>query len=877
MKIENNKYLKMTGLSKVLNLLVLMLVFTQIGFAQWEKLHDLGDGQSHYFDMIPSSNSHVGVSGFGQNDITISRVDLNGDTIWVKDYNYSASSVVLGWYEGPRIHEDPTNGDLIVLTLVQQGQTFDGLILRTDQNGNLISMNTLGLSLSSVWSNNVRISHSVLTQSGDIAFTCNRINSSGTYDEVAFIKTDISGNVLVNKSYGFPGYSVLSQYVSQSQSGNYLLSAKVVTSNLWQTHFNWVLELDGNGDSTLTHKIYNQAGVGYSTLSAIEINSDVVVNVISASNGGPGNFSRMLKIQSGNTVLDSIVTINSSNGSHNAISNVKTSSYNSIIVSTGQYGGIIELDSHGGLLYEYNDQLIGNPDTVFHPFTCYETNGGFVVAGHCTIYTATSSTLIPFVRLQDSLNTSSSPCSSFAFQNNGTAGSHWVYTCDSVGIDLSQGLSIVGGTAPFTYQWYHAQGPSIVINNDTAFNATVDTVPDPSQDWFLLYVTDANGCSIYDTVYVVQDTGCGSLNCTIKIDSITQTTANDALVHVSGNQGFPTYIWSDGSILTQPYHGPFPVSGTYCVTVLDTASCSDTACINVNVSPCSGFAFQNNGTAGSHYIYTCDTAGIDLSQGLSIVGGTAPFTYQWYHAQGPAIVINNPNALNATIDTVPDPSQDWFLLYVTDSNGCSIYDTVYVAQDTNCCNLTVTITHDTVNNTLTAMPFGGNPPYSYQWSNGQNTAVVLPLGQGTYCVTVIDVDSCHYSTCINLSDTIWPGDCDANGVADIVDILPIGIGYGSTGPVRPNATINWVGQFGNDWGTNFVNGVDYKHADCNGDGLIDQNDLSAILLNYGLTHAKGETPQFNALDPSLIVDITLDTAGINSLMTAVIKLGDAGV
>ncbi len=86
---------------------------------------------------------------------------------------------------------------------------------------------------------------------------------------------------------------------------------------------------------------------------------------------------------------------------------------------------------------------------------------------------------------------------------------------------------------------------------------------------------------------------------------------------------------------------------------------------------------------------------------------------------------------------------------------------------------------------------------------------------------------------------VWPGDANSDGIANILDVLPIGIAYNTTGAVRPNATTDWSGQPMQDWSQNFsIIGNNYKHTDCNGDGVIDSFDFQPILDNYGLIHFK---------------------------------------
>jgi hypothetical protein len=123
---------------------------------------------------------------------------------------------------------------------------------------------------------------------------------------------------------------------------------------------------------------------------------------------------------------------------------------------------------------------------------------------------------------------------------------------------------------------------------------------------------------------------------------------------------------------------------------------------------------------------------------------------------------------------------------------------------------------------------------------------------------------------------VFPGDANADGIADLSDLISIGIAHGNNGPVRPSASLNWVGQACPDWSGFFGNGVNYKHADCNGDGTINDVDTIAIGLNLGLTHNKGEfeNPYIHGV-PNIIFDLTgLDTVLAGDTLSIPIKIGD---
>lgn len=86
------------------------------------------------------------------------------------------------------------------------------------------------------------------------------------------------------------------------------------------------------------------------------------------------------------------------------------------------------------------------------------------------------------------------------------------------------------------------------------------------------------------------------------------------------------------------------------------------------------------------------------------------------------------------------------------------------------------------------------------------------------------------------TDFVWPGDFNNDGIVNHIDALYLGVAFGdTTGPIRPNASINWTPQKAQDWST-AVNQVNKKHQDANGDGVINQADFQILLDNFGKTH-----------------------------------------
>ncbi len=125
---------------------------------------------------------------------------------------------------------------------------------------------------------------------------------------------------------------------------------------------------------------------------------------------------------------------------------------------------------------------------------------------------------------------------------------------------------------------------------------------------------------------------------------------------------------------------------------------------------------------------------------------------------------------------------------------------------------------------------------------------------------------------------VWPGDCDYDLYANNMDLISLGIAFGSNGPTRSGASNNWVAQPMSDWPQSFQLGANYKHSDCNGDGTVDASDTLAISLNYNNAHPfKYAAPVYEAALPTLKMLVTEDTVGLNAFVNGQIELGNSGV
>ena len=167
----------------------------------------------------------------------------------------------------------------------------------------------------------------------------------------------------------------------------------------------------------------------------------------------------------------------------------------------------------------------------------------------------------------------------------------------------------------------------------------------------------------------------------------------------------------------------------------------------------------------------------------------------------------------------------------------------------------------------------GTPPADFDIVIGQD--VVYINGDVQKLIVSgenILLDNLCYTT-TPIEGAVWPGDTNSDGVANNLDLLPIGVAYGNMGNPRMNPSLTWIGQAANDWADIFADGVNYKHADCNGDGEILLNDLEGIIQNYGKIHAKSGNDSSTPEDAPLYVELPDETLNNGDNLAAPIVLG----
>jgi gliding motility-associated-like protein len=280
-----------------------------------------------------------------------------------------------------------------------------------------------------------------------------------------------------------------------------------------------------------------------------------------------------------------------------------------------------------------------------------------------------------------------------------------------------------GAINPYTYDWGTGFGPSA-------------TSPGTAAGIYTVTIADGNNCTITES-YTITEPAAISFTVANTDASCNGTSDGTATINVSGGVGGFTYLWNLSPAQTTATATGLP-AGLHCVTVTDLNGCFVDTCIQVNEP-----AGMTNITFAAQPV-SCN-GGSDGQLTVSLSGGIQPYTYLWSNGQ----TGNTSTGLAATTHTVT----------ITDANGCTISDNSIITEPTP---VQVALTVDSVqckngsDGQITAMGSGGTPPYTYQWSDGQNSVIATGLTAGTYSVTTTDFNGCTVSASATVAEPLSP-------------------------------------------------------------------------------------------------------------------------
>jgi hypothetical protein len=365
------------------------------------------------------------------------------------------------------------------------------------------------------------------------------------------------------------------------------------------------------------------------------------------------------------------------------------------------------------------------------------------------------------------------------------------------------------------------QGDSVILFTDANSNYTyqwyLDSVAVSGATSFTNYFSASGNC------YVIVTYG-GECEASSNVETIVALApptapqvaqSNDTLFASAAN----SYQWyADGSPIfgaSLDYLVPTE-TGTYTVEITDANGCTSNASATIN-GPISALSATT-----TNFNVTCNAA----SNGhiaVSATGGTTPYTYTWSNGQ--------------TSDTAMNLSPGFYLVTITDANGCQTFQSGFITEPTalvggiqNASNVSC----NGANDGSASINFsGGTAPYTIQWSDNQISSQANSLSPGMYSVTVTDFNGCILIDSIEITE---PSPLQAN-ISESNDASCFGSADGSARVLVSGGT------------------APYSYAWSDGQGNDEANNLVAGQYGVVVTDANGCSVNLNVtIDEPVIID-----------------------
>ena len=280
-------------------------------------------------------------------------------------------------------------------------------------------------------------------------------------------------------------------------------------------------------------------------------------------------------------------------------------------------------------------------------------------------------------------------------------------------------VTVSGGTQPYDYVWKDNFGNVYDRDVGNVFNTgNLSNIPAGIYD---LTVTDANNCV---TTFNIELTQPDDLLIDIFKTDLNCYDGNDGTITVTPSGGVApySYTWSDlgnGNIRTGL------AAGSYSVTITDSNNCVEIREIEIQNAE----LFDINPVVIPVSCFGADDGSIELN----FVGGVSPVLITW--SDDPSAGQNRYNL-----------SPGIYSVLIEDASGCKIDQsfTIIEPQELSIAGV-VTDAIDCDNpasGSIDLQISGGNPPYTFQWSNGATSEDLTNLIANNYLVIVTDSKGC---------------------------------------------------------------------------------------------------------------------------------------
>ena len=277
-------------------------------------------------------------------------------------------------------------------------------------------------------------------------------------------------------------------------------------------------------------------------------------------------------------------------------------------------------------------------------------------------------------------------------------------------------VSATGGNIPYMYSW--TSGGTAATENNLTTGSYTATVTDGKGCKALAFAT-INQPDVLSSEMKIQNTSCGDDN-------------GSATVEVNG--GIAPYQLKWNPLNNSKAFANNLAPGKYIVEIKDQNGCvkNDSALIASSTAINLQLSHKDILCAG-------DSTG---AAEASISGGTPPYNFQWRRSTQ---IFNERSINNITADT--------YNFEVHDATGCDVKSSVVITQPEPLkilFNMNPSYCNQSNGNATTTVS-GGVSPYTFVWSQLNNTAsTLINVSSGDYRLTVTDKNNCSVTSVVTI-------------------------------------------------------------------------------------------------------------------------------
>jgi hypothetical protein len=384
------------------------------------------------------------------------------------------------------------------------------------------------------------------------------------------------------------------------------------------------------------------------------------------------------------------------------------------------------------------------------------------------------------------------------------------------------------------------------INIDTIGTGTsISNIP--SGNYNISISDSTNRCAIDTSIFLSSPSPISS---SIFVVNETIPGSQDGYAVISATGGTPSYTFSWSGLINDTLNGIG--AGTYLVSVTDSNECIhiDSAIVETSFN-CTinldSSLISNETINGSN----------NGSISIAYSGGQGPVSINW----------SNGSQTNF-IDSLQPGN---FSLLLTDSLGCTLTDTFYVAAGLSC-QLTIdssNVNDESIigsqNGSIMLYYSGGYGTTSISWNNGLNSNFIDSLAPGYFAFTLIDSLGC------NLTDSIYVdsgGVCQVSGITNHTNASGNGINDGVAQIIPQNGFAPYQYYWSNGRTTDIIDSLSQgnyfvtviDNFGCEFVNLVQISTLGCNLIISG--NVNDESAQF-ANDGSISINVQNNTSGLS--------------